>query len=83
MNSYESRKVKRIVICYDPNRIVYKWYAQVDLEAAERSSESRLEIRLRSPVLTKALPPIIKALESRKISTTYLPVELDEDKKAA
>jgi len=87
MNFYEGRTIENTTICRDSYN--GRWYAVVNFEpitepAYRNVLHSKLEIRLKDPRLTKAIPRIIKELERRKVSTTHLRIKpYETDKKAA
>lgn len=89
MNFYEGRNIEEITICYDPTRYRNKWYALVQFEPTKQAVfrdtlHNNLEINLKDPRLTKAIPQIIEELEKRKVSTTYLRIKpYEEIKKVA
>ncbi len=89
MNFYEGRNVEEITICYDPVRYKNKWYAIVGFKPEKErvfrnTLHDSLEIKLKDPRLTKAIPQIISELEKRKVSTTHLRIKpYEETKKAA
>jgi hypothetical protein len=89
MNFYEGRNVEEITICYGASRYKDKWYALVSFKPEKErvfrnTLHDSLEIKLKDPRLTKAIPQIISELEKIKVSTTYLRIKpYEETKKAA